>query len=183
MELISIRRSSFRARRAENVRGREPDACFSSMAPFPTDGVLGGLPRIKSTIPWCAEFPGGREKCREFPRIQPFSAKIRRENVCEFRYLRDEFPTRPSRELICPSTEFIPPLRPEQRLRGAATLTLRFDRLAYVPSARSRRPQCRRAPPLHAPPAQGAAKQAPERRRNRGFARNDGSATAIGFRV
>ena len=45
------------------------------MAPFPTDGVLGGLPRIKSTIPWCAEFPGGREKCREFPRIQPFSAK------------------------------------------------------------------------------------------------------------
>jgi hypothetical protein len=41
-----------------------------------------------STLGLCGEFPGRREKCREFLPIQPFSAKISLENICEFSSLR-----------------------------------------------------------------------------------------------
>jgi len=41
--------------------------------------------------------------------IQPFSVKIRLENICEYSYLRDEFPARQNRELIRDNMEAIPP--------------------------------------------------------------------------
>jgi hypothetical protein len=45
-------------------------------------GFLGGLPADEFTSSRRAEYPGGREKCREF-RLQPLFAKIYRENICE----------------------------------------------------------------------------------------------------
>ena len=61
--------------RAEDACGCGHDACFSGMPHFSKLGSLASSPWIDFTISRRAEFPGGREKCREFRRICPFLQK------------------------------------------------------------------------------------------------------------
>jgi hypothetical protein len=76
--------------------------------PVPDSRLLGGLPRLaagrfyrilKARIPWW------QGKMQGISPIQPFFAKIRLKNICEFSNLRDEFPVHSSRESIRASRE------------------------------------------------------------------------------
>jgi hypothetical protein len=83
---------------------REHDARFSSMPrsrqSAPRRLAAGRFYRIlKARIPWL------QGKMQGISPIQPFFAKIRLKNICEFSNLRDEFPVHSSRETIRASRE------------------------------------------------------------------------------
>jgi hypothetical protein len=62
---------------------------------------------------------GGRIPCQQGKKqgispIQPFSAKIRHENICDFSSLQNEFPARVNRESIRDNRELFPRFGLEQ---------------------------------------------------------------------
>jgi hypothetical protein len=77
-----------RARRRRGINALIMMRVFRT-CPFANSRLLGGWPRINSTISWRAEFPAGRKNAGNFA-DQPLFAKICLENVCKFSRLRQE---------------------------------------------------------------------------------------------
>src|SRR5271169_6426551 len=66
-----------------------------------------GPSRIRNARNWLRSLLTGKKQ--GISPILPFSARIRRENICEFSHLPDDFPTRQNRQLIRDNREAIPP--------------------------------------------------------------------------
>jgi hypothetical protein len=93
--------------------GRELDARFSGMRSFP---AVGSSAACRGSISEPPEAPNSLVAGKNAGNLaeSAFFANINLENICEFSYLRHEFPTRPSRELFRASRELFPPLRLQQ---------------------------------------------------------------------
>ena len=96
--------------------GREHDACFSSM-PVPDRRLLGDSPRGLIHGLMTARIPWSQGKMQGISRNQPSFAKIRLENISEFRCLRMNSLRRQSREFFCQRRELIRRAGNEQGIR------------------------------------------------------------------